>query len=508
MERKYVVGAAALVVLGVGALALSIPAPQNALSEKVYVAAEEAGTVNVIDPASQKSVAVIDLTNEETGTKYSPHNVQASPDGRSVWVTANAKMNMAEHSLRLVPVAHANEGHQDMTGESDQVIVIDPEEDRIVKRIPLGGGQHLAHVVLTPDSKTAVVAAQETSNLYLIDAEKMEAGEAIPLPEGSGPHGLRLSPNGEIAYVALMDGKGLAIVDIATRKVAVLPVGGSVVQTAVTPDGTYVAASVYETRSVVLYDTRTKGVEIVPLPEGSQGPVQLYPTSDSRSVYVADQGVLQGREANNKLYKIDFATKSVTGTIAVGKAPHGVALSADDSLAFVTNLEDASVSIIDLAAAKEVKRVSVGEKPNGITVWKRQAGSDTSLARSQYPELAGVTMEVYKSPGCSCCGGFISELKGQSANVVVHEITDEELAQVKERYGIKPELQSCHTTIVNGYVVEGHVPFAAIAKLLSEKPSIEGIALPGMPSGTPGMPGPKAAPFQVRTLSGGDYVTI
>lgn len=502
-------GAAALAaIIGAGAWAAGSLEFKEDLSEKVYVAVEEAGTVNIIDPVSQKSIAVIDLTDEETGRKYSPHNVQASPDGRSVWVTANAKMDMTEHGLRLVPVAHANEGHEDVAGVSDQVIVIDPEEDRIVKRIPLGGGQHLAHVVLTRDSKTAIVAAQETSKLYLIDAEKMEAGETIPLPEGSGPHGLRLSPNGKIAYVAFMDGKGLGIVDIATHKVAVIPVGGSVVQTAVTPDGAYVAASVYETRSVALYDIRTKSVETVRLPEGSQGPVQLYPTSDSRSVYVADQGVLQGREANNKLYKIDLATKAVTETIATGKAPHGVALSADDSLAFVTNLEDASVSIIDLAAAKEVKRVAVGENPNGITVWKRQAGSGTPLARSRYSELAGVTMEVYKSPGCSCCGGFISELKAQSADVVVHEITDEELTQVKERYSIKPELQSCHTTIVNGYVIEGHVPLEAIAKLLSEKPGIEGIALPGMPSGTPGMPGPKAAPFQVRTLSGGAYVTI
>lgn len=125
-----------------------------------------------------------------------------------------------------------------------------------------------------------------------------------------------------------------------------------------------------------------------------------------------------------------------------------------------------------------------------------------------YPELAGKRMEVYKSPGCSCCGGFIDELKGQSADVVVREVSDDELAQVKKRYGIGPELQSCHTTVADGYVVEGHVPFEVLARLLSEKPEIEGIALPGMPSGTPGMPGPKVGPFQIKTLSGSEYATI
>jgi YVTN family beta-propeller protein len=417
-------------------------------------------------------------------------------------------MDMTEHSLRLLPVAHANEGHEDMAGESDQVIVIDPEEDRIIKRISLGSGQHLAHVVLTPGSKIAVVVAQETGNLYLIDAEKMEAGETVPLPEGSGPHGLRLSPDGTIAYVALMDGKGLGIVDLTTKKVTVVPAGGSVVQTAVTPDGAYVAATVYETRSVAVYDTRTKVLESIRLPDGAQGPVQIYPSADSRFMYVADQGVLQGRGANDKLYKVDLIAKAVTETITAGKAPHGVALNSDDSLAFVSNQEDASVSIIDLASSKEIKRIVVGEKPNGITVWKRQAGDAISLKQSQYPELAGVTMEVYKSPGCSCCGGFINELKEQSANVVVHEVTDDELAQVKEQYGIKPELQSCHTTIANGYVIEGHVPFEVIAKLLSENPDIEGIALPGMPSGTPGMPGPKTELYEIKTLSGGEYTAI
>lgn len=127
---------------------------------------------------------------------------------------------------------------------------------------------------------------------------------------------------------------------------------------------------------------------------------------------------------------------------------------------------------------------------------------------SETVSLAGVTVAVYKSPGCSCCEGYIAALKSEGAKVEVHEISDAELALKKDHYGIAPHLQSCHTSIVDGYVVEGHVPFEALATLIAETPSIEGIALPGMPSGTPGMPGLKWEPYRIYTLDGGDYLTL
>lgn len=129
-------------------------------------------------------------------------------------------------------------------------------------------------------------------------------------------------------------------------------------------------------------------------------------------------------------------------------------------------------------------------------------------ALAVHAELAGVRMEVHKSPGCTCCEGFIAALKEQGAAVLVQEVTEEELSRFKAAQGIDPALQSCHTTLVAGYVVEGHVPFEAIAKLLREKPALEGIALPGMPIGTPGMPGQKTEPYRIKMLSGEEYVTL
>jgi len=108
---------------------------------------------------------------------------------------------------------------------------------------------------------------------------------------------------------------------------------------------------------------------------------------------------------------------------------------------------------------------------------------------------------VYKDPDCSCCGGHVEHLRQQGYNVAVKPMQN--MALVKRMYGVPDMLQSCHTATVGGYIVEGHVPARAIAKLLAERPEIRGIALPGMPGGAPGMPGPKTEPFTVYTLQDG-----
>src|SRR3989344_3969008 len=213
-------------------------------------------------------------------------------------------------------------------------------------------------------------------------------------------------------------------------------------------------------------------------------PVELYPTNDSKFVYVADQGVLNGREANNKLYKIDLKTLSVIETIEAGNAPHGVALKGD------------SVSIIDTATGKELGEIKVGREPNGVSVW------DGAKAKPVTGSLEKAKIIVYKSPTCGCCGNYIAELKRQGADVLVEEMSDAVLAAKKQELGIRSELYSCHTSLMDGYVVEGHVPIEALIQLRTERPALIGIALPGMPAGSPGMSGVKTAPFAVQTLEG------
>ncbi|GAB3124085.1 DUF411 domain-containing protein [Novispirillum itersonii] len=116
------------------------------------------------------------------------------------------------------------------------------------------------------------------------------------------------------------------------------------------------------------------------------------------------------------------------------------------------------------------------------------------------PAMAG-EMTLYKNPQCGCCEGHAAYLEQQGYRVKV--VTTDALARVKTMAGVPPQLESCHTIMVDGYVVEGHVPVSAIKKLLTEKPAVRGIALAGMPQGSPGMSGEKDGPFVVESFGGG-----
>ncbi|TSC83034.1 MAG: hypothetical protein G01um101419_306 [Parcubacteria group bacterium Gr01-1014_19] len=114
----------------------------------------------------------------------------------------------------------------------------------------------------------------------------------------------------------------------------------------------------------------------------------------------------------------------------------------------------------------------------------------------------GQSMTVYKSPTCGCCGGYINYLKKNNFQITVVETTNR--MELKEKFQIPADMESCHTSVVGGYVVEGHVPVEAVNKLLSEKPEIDGISLPEMPAGSPGMGGIKSGPLTVYALSKGE----
>ncbi|MDP4008933.1 MAG: DUF411 domain-containing protein [bacterium] len=114
------------------------------------------------------------------------------------------------------------------------------------------------------------------------------------------------------------------------------------------------------------------------------------------------------------------------------------------------------------------------------------------------PVMAETKAVVFQDPSCGCCGVYAEYL--QRAGVLVERNKTSNMGAIKTEYGIPYELSSCHTTVVGGYVVEGHIPLEAIEKLLEEKPNILGIAMPGMPSGSPGMPGPKTETWTIYAL--------
>src|SRR3989344_7694770 len=98
-------------------------------------------------------------------------------------------------------------------------------------------------------------------------------------------------------------------------------------------------------------------------------------------------------------------------------------------------------------------------------------------------EVSGITATYYKSISCGCCDVHSKYLDSKGFDIKVNNLQD--VTAIKSQFGIPRDLESCHTAVIDGYFVEGHIPVEAINKMLSEKPDIKGIAMPGMPSGSP-----------------------
>ncbi len=110
-----------------------------------------------------------------------------------------------------------------------------------------------------------------------------------------------------------------------------------------------------------------------------------------------------------------------------------------------------------------------------------------------------VRATLYKNPQCTCCDDYAAYLR-QNGFVIVVKATNN-LAVISQKAGVPEKLQGCHTMFVDGYVIDGHVPVSVIRKLLSERPAIAGITLPGMPAGSPGMTGRKSRPFTIYAVT-------
>jgi len=116
---------------------------------------------------------------------------------------------------------------------------------------------------------------------------------------------------------------------------------------------------------------------------------------------------------------------------------------------------------------------------------------------------------LYKSPNCGCCVKYVSYLKKQG--FTVETIPTNDMSSIKTEHQIPRNMESCHTMVIGNYFIEGHVPLEAVNKLLVEKPDIDGISLPDMPAGTPGMPGIKQGKWQVYSLKDGqpsEYMSL
>ncbi|RFA27039.1 hypothetical protein CAI21_15540 [Alkalilimnicola ehrlichii] len=128
------------------------------------------------------------------------------------------------------------------------------------------------------------------------------------------------------------------------------------------------------------------------------------------------------------------------------------------------------------------------------------AGREAGAERASVPEVdSDADMVVYLSPFCGCCGDWVKHIEEHGLSVERREVSD--VTPIKQAYGITRELASCHTGIIDGYAIEGHVPAEDIKRLLEERPDVAGLTVPGMPIGSPGMEVEGVAPDAYDVLT-------
>ena len=172
------------------------------------------------------------------------------------------------------------------------------------------------------------------------------------------------------------------------------------------------------------------------------------------------------------------------------------------------------ISLIVLAAAvvlgacaKDETRTALAETAAATA---SQPAAQTTAGTAGPAQVASAssadTVKVYKDPNCGCCSKWVDHMRANGFTVETMDLPD--LTMVKERYAIGQSLRSCHTAVIGDYAFEGHVPADVIKKFLEEKPGVAGLAVPGMPSGSPGMEGATKEKYDVLTFDRAGRTTV
>ncbi len=140
-----------------------------------------------------------------------------------------------------------------------------------------------------------------------------------------------------------------------------------------------------------------------------------------------------------------------------------------------------------------------------VSVWSKSTHQSINFSQATNPIQTiasadiSLNITVHRSPTCGCCKAWVQHLEDNGFQTT--DIVTEDVATVKHQYGIPDELTSCHTAVIDGYAIEGHVPASDIKRLLAEKPQVSGLAVPQMPMGSPGMEsGNIKEPFSVLSF--------
>lgn len=335
-------GIALAVALLLGASAVPSAAAPIGDGGFVYTANEGDNSLSRIDLSTGEVLTV--------PTAVTPHNVQITPDGETLLAVGTEAM-----------VMDGNEGGHD--GDAKGILLVFKADDLSAgPSAEIVVGEHPAHVIADKDGKRAFVSNSEDNTVTVVDLAT--ASVVGTIPTGNFPHGMRMNPAGDEIYAANVESGSVSVLDpYGLKEIEQIAVGDAPVQVGFTPDGKRAFVSLRDEDSVAAIDPVTRSV--VERIAVGDGPIQVYATPDSAFVLVANQGTEE--EPSDTVSVIDIATSKVVQTIRTGAGAHGVVVSDNGQLAFITNILGGTVSVIDVQSWSVLATIPVGAGPNGVT---------------------------------------------------------------------------------------------------------------------------------------------
>jgi YVTN family beta-propeller protein len=312
----------------------------------VYTANERGNSISAIDVRTGQVTTV--------AMPFTPHNVQASRDGRLLLAVGPVDVMPANApGMTMADSAKMKRG---------RLLILDAASLDAERAANIEIGRHPAHVIIDTLGARAYATNSEDDNVLVIDVALKQVVSEIKT--GKFPHGLRMSPDEREIYVANVNDNSVSVLDVTqSREIARIPVGKAPVQVGFTPDGGRAYVSLRDENSVAVINTaQRKKVATIAV---GRNPIQVFVTPDGRHVYVANQG--SDAAPDSTVSVIDVETDRVVATIVTGRGAHGVVVSKDGKFAFISNIGANTVSVIDTATHKVIETIVVGDGPNGIT---------------------------------------------------------------------------------------------------------------------------------------------
>jgi YVTN family beta-propeller protein len=345
--KKIRIALAGVVGLGlgsvVGAAALP-PKPGVAVAYRVLVTNERGGTLSVIDGASRKIVATVQLGKR-------PRGLKTSPDGKLLYVALSGSP-IAGPGVDESKLPPPDKG-------ADGIGIVDLSTLKLVK--VLRGVSDPEQLAVSRDGKRLYVASEDTGQGIVLDSAD---GHVIAkLAVGGEPEGVTLSPDGRHVYMSSEEQHHIAVIDTATNKVAAtLQVGQRPRFTEFSDDGALAFVSGENDGSITVVDARAlKVLRTIKLQGALTRPVGMVVSHDGKRLYT-----VTGRGRN--LLDIDIATGQVLRTVEVGPRPWGVGLSPSGDVLYTANGSSNDVSVVDAASFRVLTRIPVGDAPWGAII--------------------------------------------------------------------------------------------------------------------------------------------